>query len=285
MIVKGARAFSGAKQLLQLLGSAWQWGGMGLPWGFPAISDWEGLAGAGGGCFPPLHLSSCVALGSKLFPGILIPNGLDVAGWDVLVPLVVWPGGLGVHLSSFTRCLGVPPNSFTGDSGVPPSPVHVFRDHGAHKEPECTSSPLHDVRQELFGLPPVNQRLSSGDDPLFPCRICVSQLPPGFPIALCSLPLWQGTFSSAQQCLCCWEDCLPKERWTPVGKHLGAISSTCYLESGSWNRVGRNKADSVLSLINDCWDRGAGAGLARRYRSVTSGQECTARLQGFVVQG
>lgn len=45
MIVKGAGAFSGAKQLLQLLGSAWQWGWMGLPWGFPAISDWEGLAG------------------------------------------------------------------------------------------------------------------------------------------------------------------------------------------------------------------------------------------------
>lgn len=106
----------------------------------------------------------------------------------------------------------------------------------------------------------------------------VSQLPPGFPIALCSLPLWRGTFSSAQQWLCCWEDCLPKERWTPVGKHLGAISSTCYLESGSWNRVGRNKADSVLSLINDCWDRGAGAGLTRCYHGVTSGQECAGLL-------
>lgn len=190
------------------------------------------------------------------------------------MPMVVWPSGLWVVLSSFTRCLG-----------VPPTPVHVFRDHGVHKEPECTSSPLHDVGQELFGLPPVNQRLSSGDDPLFPCRICVSQLPPGFPTALCSLPLWQGTLSSAQQWLCCWEDGLPKERWTPVGKHLGAISSTCYLESGSWNRVGRNKADSVLSLINDCWDRGAGAGLTRRYRSVTSGQECAARLWGFCCAG
>lgn len=81
------------------------------------------------------------------------------------------------------------------------------------------------------------------------------------------------------------EACPPKERWTPVGKHLGAISSTCYLESGSWNRVGRNKADSVLSLINDCWDRGAGAGLARRYRGVTSGQECAAWLWGFCCAG
>lgn len=114
---------------------------------------------------------------------------------------------------------------------------------------------------------------------------CVSQLPPGFPVALCSLPLWQHTLSSAQRWPCCWEACLPKERWTPVGKHLGAISSTCYLESGSWNRVGRNKADSILSLINDCWDRGAGAGLARRYRGVTSGQECAARLQGFCCAG
>lgn len=113
----------------------------------------------------------------------------------------------------------------------------------------------------------------------------VSQLPLGFSIALCLLPLWQGTFSLAQQWLCCWEDSLPKERWTPVGKHLGAISSTCYLESGSWNRVGRNKADSVLSLINDCWDRGAGAGLTRRYHGVTSGQECTAGCGAFVVQG
>lgn len=70
-----------------------------------------------------------------------------------------------------------------------------------------------------------------------------------------------------------------------MGKHLGAISSTCYLESGSWNRVGRNKADSVLSLINDCWDQGAGAGLARRYRGVTSGQECAAGLWGFCCAG
>lgn len=70
-----------------------------------------------------------------------------------------------------------------------------------------------------------------------------------------------------------------------MGKHLGAISSTCYLESGSWNRVGRNKADSVLSLINDCWDRGAGARVARRYRGVTSGQECTARLRSFCCAG
>lgn len=198
---------------------------------------------------------------------------------------MVWPDGLGVLLSSFTRCLGVSPVSFRGGSGVPPSPVHVFRDHGICKEPECTSSPLHDVHQELFGLSPLNQRLSSGDDPLFPCRICVSQLPPGFPIALCSLLLRQHTLSSAQQWLCCWEDCLPKEHWTSVGKHLGAISSTCYLESGSWNRVGRNKADSVLSLINDCWDRAAGAGLARRYRGVTSGQECAARLWGFCCAG
>lgn len=68
-----------------------------------------------------------------------------------------------------------------------------------------------------------------------------------------------------------------------MGKHLGAISSTCYLESGSWNRVGRSKADSVLSLINDCWDRGAG--LAPRYRGVTSGQECAARLRGFCCAG
>lgn len=30
---------------------------------------------------------------------------------------------------------------------------------------------------------------------------------------------------------------------SPVGKHLVAISSTCYLESGSRNRVGRNKAE------------------------------------------
>lgn len=156
---------------------------------------------------------------------------------------------------------------------------------GGRKELECTSSPSHDVFQELFGLSPINQRLSSGDDPLFPCRICLSQLPPSFPIALCSLPLRQCTLSLAQHWPHCWEACLPKERWTPVGKHLGAISSTCYLESGSWSRVGRNKADSVLSLINDCWDQGAGAGLARAIAASHLGRNARPGLWGFCCAG
>lgn len=117
---------------------------------------------------------------------------------------------------------------------------------------------------------------------MFPCRICAPASPwlsHSFVLPMAGHPV----LSAAMAVLL--EACLPKERWTPLGKHLGAISSTCYLESGSWNRVGRNKADSVLSLINDCWDRGAGAGLAWRYRGVTSGQECAARLRGFCCAG
>lgn len=200
------------------------------------------------------------------------------------MPLLVQPAGLGVPLSSFTRCLGVPSNGFSGCSGVPPNTVHVFRIMGVAKSRSARVVPRTMSVRSCLDCP-RKQRLSSGDDPLFPCRICVSQLPPGSPIALCSLLLRQGTLSSAQRWPRCWEACLPEKRWTLVGKHLGAISSTCYLESGSWNRVGRNKADSILSLINDCWDRGAGAGLARRYHGVTSGQECTARLWGFCCAG
>lgn len=69
------------------------------------------------------------------------------------VPLVMWLSGLEVILSSFTRGLGVPPNCFSGASGVPPSPVHVFRDHEVHKEPEGTSSPLHDVIRSYLDCP------------------------------------------------------------------------------------------------------------------------------------
>lgn len=58
-----------------------------------------------------------------------------------------------------------------------------------------------------------------------------------------------GTPSSQQQRHRCSEANLPEERRSPVGKHLVAISSTCYLESGSRNRVGRNKAE-IHSVSN-----------------------------------
>lgn len=95
------------------------------------------------------------------------------------MPLVVWwAGGPSEQLH---EVLWGPPNRLHWGLRVSPSPVHVFRDHRGPKELERTSSPLHDVHQERFGLLPVNQRLSSGDDPLFPCWIVCPSFPPAFP--------------------------------------------------------------------------------------------------------
>lgn len=79
----------------------------------------------------------------------------------------------------------------------------------------------------------------------------------GWPEGLTPSSVWDpwpcgpagGTPSLQQQRHRCSEANLPEERRSPVGKHLVAISSTCYLESGSRNRVGRNKAE-IHSVSN-----------------------------------
>lgn len=174
MIVKGAVAFSRAKQLLQLLGAAWQRGRDGA---FVPFLTVEGWGGAGGGLRPSAAAPERLhRFWSGAAPWIPVPNR---QGGMCPCTARPWPGGQGSPLSIFT-----------GWAGVPPSPARVCTGQGDRQEPRCTRGPLHDRRQEAFGLSPGNRGLSSRDGPFFPCRISESY---SFPVALRSLPRWQGT--------------------------------------------------------------------------------------------
>lgn len=73
MIVKGAVGFSGAKQLLQPLGTGWQRGQDGVF--VPPLSG-EGWEGVGGGCSPPAwSLSPSIhCLWLEPAPWMSVPN-------------------------------------------------------------------------------------------------------------------------------------------------------------------------------------------------------------------
>lgn len=63
-----------------------------------------------------------------------------------------------------------------------------------------------------------------------PCSVQDFWAPPApwLTVAPRSLSPRQVTPASAERWRCCWEAALPEKRWGPVGKHLVAISSTCY---------------------------------------------------------
>lgn len=94
MIVKGAVAFSRAKQLPQLLGAAWLRGRDGA---FVPFLTVEGWVGAGGGLLPPTAAPERLhRLWFEAAPWMLVLKRLRAAGWDVASHSRVLAGWAGV---------------------------------------------------------------------------------------------------------------------------------------------------------------------------------------------
>lgn len=179
------------------------------------------------------------------FEAASLDAGPKRAGWDVPAPS---PGGQGSPRSSFTgwarvSCpLSRPPPA--------PSPARVCRGHGDCWEPPCTCSPLQDTCREALGLSPGKWGLSDGHGPFFPAGISGSRLPRSFPVALRSLPRWQGTPRDGQSGGgAAGKPACPRSagvRWENI-LHGSVAHATWSLAAE--NRVGRNKAE-IHSVSN-----------------------------------
>lgn len=174
MIVKGAVAFSRAKQLPQLLGAAWLRGRDGA---FVPFLTVEGWVGAGGGLLPPAAAPERLhRLWFEAAPRMLVPKRLRAAGWDVAS-----------HSPVLAGWAGVPSEQLYWEGRGPPRALHTFvRVAGIVKSRDARAAPCMSHAGRCLGCPLETGSLAVGVTPFFPCRIfwvlLAPQLPSGIPV-------------------------------------------------------------------------------------------------------